>query len=830
MRKSTLVLVGVISLLLTGCTLNPSSSKDNNTSNQSSSASADLSNVILAAKVTDAQNALIGAIPISTTKKVTQAGFWEKAKFLVGKDSSIVATADSAQGVDQSSVPIVKIPASAKRVSFLDSTHLVYLNKTDGKDHAQEFISYNLTTDKTDILYSAKDGFGIDEYVLSPDNTLAALWEVKMPISGDLSQLLGGESKITQIDLKTKQWQTILGPQKTDNSKTAEDLVQAQFNLDPSVFVQYPLFYDASNRLWLDTFGPNGGYWGNGIYTISQQDKKLTAYASLPAGSYSSDPVISKGGKYVLVEKPSAAFPANQVGVQSARDLPTNLSLTSTADDSAVEIPIAEPVLLGGQSLVSSDGNTIVYVGYKTQDDFDKKTNGTLFIYNRQSKQTMQTTIEDSEMLLGFAKGDSLLTLGKVFSNSTDPKSTSSNVNQSPPPIGEVGKKYRPIFQNYSLLDVKDPAIRQSVASNDLSEFIESSSSVSAQSPAVTASAKLAEEQKSAKNKLELSSVVFRDPEKTQARVDQQNGDNLGIKAYATKDECEKVLPGFNSAQTPEDMNRLLEQTDWFKGLSQACKTAYNNLNDQHVNDVVSFGLDTGRDPRWRWEICYGTMQSANHTLLACTATVKNPCLDSFASHVGRRDQDPLMHQTAAAVKCVDSPLYLYPTQTQQISITSDNFVSNDNPKYLPFAGWGVVAEPSGKLTTESGSYDSIAFDYSAQTRPLSNGYVVAQPQLEKALQDYATKLGLNSKESSDFVSFWKDKLKDAPYIQISHYSRLESANILKLNITPKPDTYIPIVMYFKKLSFPKSLANPIFEPIQSRNGFTAVEWSGIVE
>ena len=148
----------------------------------------------------------------------------------------------------------------------------------------------------------------------------------------------------------------------------------------------------------------------------------------------------------------------------------------------------------------------------------------------------------------------------------------------------------------------------------------------------------------------------------------------------------------------------------------------------------------------------------------------------------------------------------------------------------LTDGAWNVTAQADGMIQAGGKRVQSIQFDYMSRVNGLANGYVVSQIELRPTLEQYAKQLGLNKIETDEFVPFWLGKLKGSPYVQISHFSRVASDKIVNLDISPKPDTYVPIVMYFKRLDMPKIMAKPIFEPIQQRIGFTAVEWSGIIE
>jgi hypothetical protein len=106
----------------------------------------------------------------------------------------------------------------------------------------------------------------------------------------------------------------------------------------------------------------------------------------------------------------------------------------------------------------------------------------------------------------------------------------------------------------------------------------------------------------------------------------------------------------------------------------------------------------------------------------------------------------------------------------------------------------------------------------------------MGQESLESGLEQYASKLGLNQQETSDFVSFWLKKLPLAPYYQVTHYPWEQAQEIAALQIEPQPDIFHAVVMYFKPLDKPIKLAPPVFETVPDREGFFALDWSGVIE
>ncbi|MCD4704933.1 hypothetical protein K8R66_02550 [bacterium] len=89
--------------------------------------------------------------------------------------------------------------------------------------------------------------------------------------------------------------------------------------------------------------------------------------------------------------------------------------------------------------------------------------------------------------------------------------------------------------------------------------------------------------------------------------------------------------------------------------------------------------------------------------------------------------------------------------------------------------------------------------------------------------------LGLNQKESIQFKKYWLKELEEANYYEIKILEKLFLDENMNLIITPKPDTLIRLNFYFKPHSEKIELNEPTIET-PKRNGFTVVEWGGLLD
>ena len=107
----------------------------------------------------------------------------------------------------------------------------------------------------------------------------------------------------------------------------------------------------------------------------------------------------------------------------------------------------------------------------------------------------------------------------------------------------------------------------------------------------------------------------------------------------------------------------------------------------------------------------------------------------------------------------------------------------------------------------------------------MNEGFVINSEKAQNFLEEKLKILGLNEKESTDFITYW---------LPILYQNRLSLCTFqignffenYKLNITPKPETIIRIFLSIKKINSPIEINEQKLSSIE-RKGFTVVEWGG---
>jgi hypothetical protein len=185
---------------------------------------------------------------------------------------------------------------------------------------------------------------------------------------------------------------------------------------------------------------------------------------------------------------------------------------------------------------------------------------------------------------------------------------------------------------------------------------------------------------------------------------------------------------------------------------------------------------------------------------------------------------------------CIDKPVvYLYPTKPTRVNVavqTSGSVVVSD-PHY-PVGGWqNVLADPDGNLHYQGHAYSELFYETSVTSfeKPVV-GITIPVPQLAERLTILLDRLGLVGSEKQEFLEYWVPRLRalKTPYIYFSILSPSSKSAIDALDITPKPDTLIDFIAYFKPISTPDTTSVLQLPQPPKRSGFTAVEWGGVID
>lgn len=174
--------------------------------------------------------------------------------------------------------------------------------------------------------------------------------------------------------------------------------------------------------------------------------------------------------------------------------------------------------------------------------------------------------------------------------------------------------------------------------------------------------------------------------------------------------------------------------------------------------------------------------------------------------------------------------IYLYPTKTTKVSVkvTPKLGVKFSYPEYNN--GWEVTAEPNSQITTVDGEkYNYLFWEADSDQSniyDLSTGFVVEGKNTISFLKETLKKVGLESKEYNDMITYWLPRMEENKYNLIHFATNEEYSQKNPLTISPKPDSVLRVFMVFKPLDKEVKVSSQKFEKFE-RKGFTVVEWGG---
>lgn len=178
----------------------------------------------------------------------------------------------------------------------------------------------------------------------------------------------------------------------------------------------------------------------------------------------------------------------------------------------------------------------------------------------------------------------------------------------------------------------------------------------------------------------------------------------------------------------------------------------------------------------------------------------------------------------------VDKPIiYIYPEYETEVEVKLGNpeKLTCTYPKYEN--SWNVIAKPNGNLIDAKTGRNLYALYWEGKDNKIldmSEGFVVKGEDSIAFLEEKLEILGLNERESEEFIIYWLPKLEKNKYNFIRFETMKEIEENMPLSIVPKPDNLIRVMMNFKGLSEAiKVEEQKLVTP--SRNGYTVVEWGG---
>lgn len=174
--------------------------------------------------------------------------------------------------------------------------------------------------------------------------------------------------------------------------------------------------------------------------------------------------------------------------------------------------------------------------------------------------------------------------------------------------------------------------------------------------------------------------------------------------------------------------------------------------------------------------------------------------------------------------------IYLYPEVETDIAVKLDpkGKMTASIPPYGD--GWNVNVEPNGLIDKKFGYLFYETEIPAAEIDLPFQGFLVAYDELEGFFDVILPKVGLRGQEIDDFKNWWLDgRLRPEKFYLVRLLDREAIEDIEPMSIEPKPDTVIRIRFIFTPMKDRIETFEPKIETPQ-RQGYTAVEWGGLVE
>lgn len=204
--------------------------------------------------------------------------------------------------------------------------------------------------------------------------------------------------------------------------------------------------------------------------------------------------------------------------------------------------------------------------------------------------------------------------------------------------------------------------------------------------------------------------------------------------------------------------------------------------------------------------------------------------IKNYKSYKEKREEFRNSIELYKSVKGEKPIIYIYPAKTTNVSVILGNpqYLSHTYPKYIK--GWNVTANPDGTLIDNSTGRKLYALYWEGKSLPkdtsMNEGFCIKGKDIIKFLEEKLEILGLNERETEEFIIYWLPKMENNNYNYIRFETIEEQNQAMPLNINPKPDSLIRIMMDWKGLDNKIEVKEQVLQS-PKREGYTVVEWGG---
>ena len=324
---------------------------------------------------------------------------------------------------------------------------------------------------------------------------------------------------------------------------------------------------------------------------------------------------------------------------------------------------------------------------------------------------------------------------------------------------------------------------------------------------------------------------------------------------YCDYDLCKKCLGNYKLNQI-KPFNEYLNSCDIkVDNLNQSYPWQQKFPNHEHSLSLIN---KTNNKSKWKCQKCGKVYKKNINILFYCSLCDYNICYkcknspkmapkmtlifgnEDSCSDCSRPDDSSCIYKPGRyfpthSVEKRKPVIYLYPQKEMDISVQMniDLLTSKFTTVYPKFNEenniWKVHAKPNGDiilLDKKDKIYPYLFWESkSYEICEMNEGFIVKDIDAEKFLEEKLKILGLNDKESTDFITYWLPVLLKNK-LSLCSFQTENFFNKMKLNVSPKPDTMIRIFLAIKKIESPMDIKEQKLEP-NERKGYTVIEWGG---
>ena len=282
---------------------------------------------------------------------------------------------------------------------------------------------------------------------------------------------------------------------------------------------------------------------------------------------------------------------------------------------------------------------------------------------------------------------------------------------------------------------------------------------------------------------------------------------------YYEKVQVEPHVSSFNKYAVNED--------DFKKNNYVLIKVQFDSCADRNITPTDYKINGNNIDVTFKYERSCGVCPSQNaYFLLKVSKSLTKANVDLNYEAVNNVACDPNVSYKPL--------IYLYPEQEMNVTVKLGNpgLLTTTYPKYNN--SWNVLALPDGTLYDTNNRYYYGLYweDLNDIEEEFNDGFVVSRDDSIKFLEEKLAILGLNDREINEFIIFWLPKLEENEYNLIRFASKDVIDSEMSLDINPKPDTVIRVLMEYKPLDKKINIKEQTLTKVD-RYGFTVVEWGG---